>query len=373
MKAKISWVTADYFADCDFIYNVMEKLCKTYSIRWIIVQGTHPRYRDDEYKIFDTIRDLEIVFVVNKYRQRDLRGILSYWKMFRMAKSFQPDVYYFNMAPSPFYPFISMFYNKDKSIYCAHDGAPQKDSVKNCMVHTLCFNQTYKYAKFVNMFSKSQSELYAANYRRGKIHLMHLALKNLGTPTIQKPSDMIRFLFVGYIVYQKNLELLIEAGNRLFERGHRNFRISINGACENWSFYQEKIRYPEVFECYPDFRPNSELPNLYQSSHYAVYPYRRVSQSGALKVAFNYNVPVIVPSIGSFKEEVVEGVNGYYFEVCNVESLVGLMEQLLQKDLSAYTRLVVRMKEYTRLHYSNEAMVRAYTELFNSVINHNKR
>lgn len=368
MMNRISWVTSDCFADCDFIYDVMRELCQIYSIRWIIHYGKNPRYSELDYQIFNDIENLEIKFVYNPYRQRDPRSIWGYWKVYKLAKHFRPDVYYFNMPPAPFYPFVSIFYDKNRSIYCAHDGGPQKDSVKNVMIHTWFFNQTYKYAKYVNMFSETQATLYHSNYPKGKVHVMRLALKDFGEPTIEKPTDVIRFLSVGYIIHQKNIDLLIEAGNKLYERGYRNFRISINGACDNWNFYKNKINYPEMFECFPGFRPNSELPNLYESSHYAVFPYRRVSQSGALKVAFKYNVPVIASNIGAFKEEIIEGKNGFFFDVGNLEDLTNLMEKLLNEHAQNYKNLRKTMYAYTNAHYSNEVLVKTYDGLFRSVI-----
>lgn len=56
---------------------------------------------------------------------------------------------------------------------------------------------------------------------------MNLPLKNFGKSKKTKPVGMVRFLSFGHIIYQKNIDLLIEAGNLMYERGLRGFKISI--------------------------------------------------------------------------------------------------------------------------------------------------
>jgi glycosyltransferase involved in cell wall biosynthesis len=326
------------------------------------------RYSLSDYKIFENIKDFKYIIIYNDYRQRDPRYVFQYLKAYKMGKKWEADLFYMNVPPSLFYPFVTWFYNKNKTIYCAHDGAPQKDSVGNIAIHTCFFNHTYKAAKYVNMFSKNQADLYRKHYPQGKIHVMRLALKDFGRPTNTKPKDIIRFLSVGYIIYQKHIDLLIDAACILFEKGHRNFRISINGACDDWHFYEKRIKYPEIFECTPSFVDNADLPNLYESSHYAVFPYRRVSQSGALKVAFNYNIPVITADMEAFKEEVVENVNGFLFKPSDVEDLVRVMSDVIDHHENNYNSLCKRMKEYTDSVYSDQAMIESYKKLFNSIL-----
>ena len=199
--------------------------------------------------------------------------------------------------------------------------------------------------------------------------MMNLPLKNFGKSAKSKPSDFVRFLSFGHIIYQKNIDLLIDAGNILYERGLRNFRISINGTCDNWNFYKDKIKYPEIFECNPSFISNEELLDLFASSHYAVFPYRRVSQSGVLKVAFNYNLPVVVSNIGSFKEEIVEGVNGFFFEVGNANSLADVLEHLLKLSPDNYAELCNGMEAFISENYSNEKSAKSYMDFFQQIIN----
>ena len=108
---------------------------------------------------------------------------------------------------------------------------------------------------------------------------------------------------------------------KLYEKGLRGFKVKICGVCKSWDFYQKRIRYPELFDLNIGFVKNEDIPNLLSESHYCVQPYRAVSQSGVVKVAFQYDTPVIVSNLPGFMDEVVEGLNGFSFMVENVSDL----------------------------------------------------
>ena len=102
---------------------------------------------------------------------------------------------------------------------------------------------TYSKVKYVVMFSKSQMTLFALNFPKAMINYIPLSLKDFGVPSVDRPNySIIRFLVFGSINYAKNIELLIDAACLVYEKGYRNFRVSINGYCENWDFYISRIK-----------------------------------------------------------------------------------------------------------------------------------
>lgn len=366
---RIIWITADYFADSDLNLEVWSLVSNRYEIYWFVLEGTTPYFERSAYDKVMQLPNLHLVFMKNKYRTRDPRSLLFYFKVLFAAKKLKADLIYYNVAPNPASALVSLFLNKDRTIFTAHDGRAQNDSAAFGRMRTFAYNVTFHHAKNINMFSKAQAELMRQTYGEKNIHTMNLPLKNFGKSAKSKPSDFVRFLSFGHIIYQKNIDLLIDAGNILYERGLRNFRISIDGTCDNWNFYKDKIKYPEIFECNPSFISNEELLDLFASSHYAVFPYRRVSQSGVLKVAFNYNLPVVVSNIGSFKEEIVEGVNGFFFEVGNANSLADVLEHLLKLSPDNYAELRNGMEAFISENYSNEKSAKSYMDFFQQIIN----
>lgn len=368
IKKKIAWITADYYADTDLNYEVMSIISNYYEIYWIIIEGKNQYFNHDAYDKVAKLPNIHLNFMKNNYRMRDFRSLFFYFKVLSAVKKYNVDLVYYNVAPNPASAFMTLFLNKNKTIFTAHDGKAQNDSSSFGLMRTMSYNVTYRFARNVCMFSKAQAELMQQTYGEKNIFIMTLPLKDFGKSNQSKPDGFVRFLSFGHIIYQKNIDLLIEAGNILYERGIREFKISINGFCDDWKFYQNKIKYPEIFECSPDFVPNEKLLDLFASSHYAVFPYRRVSQSGVLKLAFNYRLPVVVSNIGSFKEEVVEGENGFFFKVGDAESLADVMEHLLVSHKENYSKLLDRMNSYIEAKYSDKKSADSYIDLFNQII-----
>ena len=187
-------------------------------------------------------------------------------------------------------------------------------------------------------------------------------------PTINSDAQengIIRFLSFGIINYGKNIELLIDAACILYEHGVKNFKVSINGKCDNWEYYQERIKYPDLFECNIKMLPNSIIPNLFASSHYFVQPYRIVTQSGPMKIAFNYNTPIIASNLPGFSDEMEEGTTGYLFESESVDDLVRVMKKVIEKHSTDYVELKNRMESYVKANYSDTAIGQKYVEMFN--------
>lgn len=368
MKKKICWITGSCFTETDYNLGVMQQLSSDFEIHWFVI-GTKKNFIEKEkYAIFKKIPDFHLSFMTNKYRMRDPRSLLFYIRLIRQAKELHADVTYFNVAPEPSFAIATLFTDKKKTVFAAHDGKAQNDSSSFGLMRTFSYNTIFRHSWYVNMFSKSQANIMRKTYPQNRIHTMVLPLKDFGKSDKKRPDNFVRFLSFGFIIYQKNIDLLIDAAEILYNRGYRNFKVSINGGCKEWNYYEDKIKHPDIFECNPYFVSNEKLLDLFATSHYAVFPYRRVSQSGVLKLAFNYNLPVITSNIGAFKEEVVEDINGFFFEVGNVSSLADVMETALNRSDKEYSSLKHRMKEYTDKTYSLDKIVSYYKDLFTDFI-----
>ena len=143
----------------------------------------------------------------------------------------------------------------------------------------------------------------------------------------------------------------------------KEFGISQN-TIQTWG---KKIKYPEIFEL--DIRKieNEEIPNLFNGAHYLVQPYRVVSQSGPTKVAFRYNLPILCSNLPGFTDEVIEGVNGYYFEKGNTKDLADKMRMLIKSHTNNYQKLLESQKKYTEETYSEKILVGQYINMFNEI------
>lgn len=375
-KKKICWVTPDYFADCDM--PLVPLVAKTFNIHWIILCGKHGnRYKEEDYEVINSAcRNITIEYIYNSFPS--LRGfnpliLLHNKRIWKAIQASKPDVIYYNSLRDSIFdvPFIRRL-PKDMTIFTAHQGIVRKD-MRFTKWTQFIRDLGYKGVKYVNMFSDSEANKLHPRYPSVDIIKIPLALKDFGEPTNQRPEKrVVRFLSFGLMVYAKHIDLLIDAANTLFERGYRNFRVVIAGKGGDWDRCKAHIKYPEIIET--DIRrvENEEIPNLFNGSHFLVQPYRVVSQSGPMKIAFRYNLPDIVSNLPGLMCELKENINGFSFKSEDVNSLADVMENCVNMSDDDYNDLLQRMKNYTDKNYSFDVIVNKYCDMFDKVIMNRK-
>ncbi|HTF17643.1 MAG TPA: glycosyltransferase family 4 protein [Chryseolinea sp.] len=368
-KQSIVWITADYFVDCDFDPAVFEGLLKVFDIHWIVLlPASNARFSEKDFAGLKRLSGLQIEVRVWRCRARSPRMLLFYESLYKRIRKLKPDLVYFNEVPTN--PYILPLYRRiarRKSIVTAHDGKVNA-SFKLAWISNLVFELAFSAVSFVNMFSASQARIFLENFPRPKVFLIPLGLKNFGPVLKPRRSDAIVFFFFGAIHPTKNVELLIDAACRLYDEGVRGFKVAICGRSDDWERYRQRIRYPEIFECDIRTFPSSELPGVFGENHYMVLPYSRMSQSGALKAAFNYRTPVIVSDLEAFKDEVADGVNGFVFKSEDVADLARVMRERILKHAEEFSLIVKRLDHFVEEHYSKNRMISMYADMFHEVL-----
>lgn len=368
-RKNICWVTPDCFLDVDL--PIVPHLLDKFDIHWIILFDQ----RDNRFSEKDILKyqseNLSVSFLRNKYRKRDFRTISFYKSLKRQIKSINPDLIYCNSnIGSPFMIPFWLWLQRQNVIVTAHQGAVH-EGFDHKTIYKILFKLSYRNINYVHMFSPSQARLFHANFPKAHVFQSFLGLKSLGQASVQRTwdKDKIHFLVFGTINKTKHIDLLIDAACNIYESGYKNFDISINGKCDNWDFYQNHIRYPELFKLDIRSIDNGEIPNLFTSANYLVQPYRVVSQSGPLKLAYNYNLPVIVSDLPGFTDEVKENVTGHIFKHNDVKDLERVLTEVLKKTRNEYDSLLLSMKSYVDKNYSEEAQKNFYISMINSCIN----
>lgn len=371
-KLKICWVSADYFADCDT--PIVPLVADKYDIHWIILFNAHGnRYKESDFKeILKGHDNVTVEFIYNKHRSvKGLNPMLLAFdsKIKHAIEKANADVIYINAQRDSFFDLPLVWsLPKDKTIFTAHQGVVRQD-MQFTKLTQLIRDWGYRGVRYVNMFSDSETEKLQARYPYVQITKIPLALKDFGKPTNERPErKVIRFLSFGLMVYAKHIDLLIDAANFLYEKGYKNFKVSINGTGYDWERCKQHIKYPEVIET--DIRriDNEEIPHLFNGCHYLVQPYRVVSQSGPMKIAFQYNLPDIVSNLPGLMCELKEDVNGYSFKSEDANDLARVMEKCINQTDEEYSSLLKRMKEYTENTYSKDVLAKKYCDMFEKVI-----
>lgn len=365
-KKKISWITAECYLDVDL--PIISELRKNYCIYWQIILPYNCTIDNETYvssMIPDPGINLTIEFVQQKYRMRDFRTLLQYISVVRKAKSYNPDLYYISNYQMPYGIIIykALLPIHKVVVPCHNVSTPRGASNAGF---------TEKYTKWwlkifhnIQVFSKSQKKVLESMVPGKNTLYAPLAIKDYGEPKENidnKDNNEIRFLSFGIIQKYKRIDLLINAGNLLFERGYRNFKICIAGNCKDWENYSRLVKYSDIFEF--DIRriPNEDVANLFAKNHYFVMPYQDIAQSGAITVAFRYNLPTLVSDIEPFKEFVIDGETGLMFKSEDVNALVDKMQYIIDNHMSIYPKLSRAQADFVEKELSLNSIVAKYTE-----------
>ena len=363
MKKSICWVTSGYLLQVDL--PILYKIKEWFNLKWVVYAEPGS---DMAQHALDYARKHEIdIMVFSSHHHRYCPLIyFDFAKQMRMLSKIDADIYYFNIIAFPYLIFaIKHDLPSTKVVMAMHHGA----------VPTLMdFKLLYRYyLKFLcaqpftfQYFSQSQAAYFTGN--QDKCHVINLSLNNYGKSTLQPPKDYVSFLFFGVIIGTKNVAGIIQAACIVKERTQKKFKVKIVGHCRDWKPYEKLIRYPEIFDLKIERVPDNIIPDLFSSSHYLLQPYTFVSQSGPLRMAYGYNLPVITSDLEGFKEYVIDGVTGRVCKAGDVESLAKVMQEVIDNHPEMYNTLRSKQAEYIKENISQEVILAKYKSMFNKVV-----
>jgi len=362
MKKKIFWLTAGYYYDVDL--PIVPEIAKQHRIDWHIFLEYAKCYNEDEILStnFTETDNLKRSINIFKLREKDPRIILDFLKLIKIIKKGKYDIVYIDGCTSLyFFPLLYLCRVKN-IIYACHDVVPHVGFDKS-----LGYIQKFIFKRFSNfqVFSKEQYNIFKIKYPGKNVFMARLALKDFGKSEMNPPSDNFVFTYFGAIRENKGIEYLMEAGNKLHETHPGKFKINIFGYTPEWRKYEKHIRYPEAFNL--DIRKidNSEIPNIFCSSHYIVLPYKDVTQSGILSIAFNYLIPVICSDYKGFREYIEHGNNGFLFRPMDSDDLYDKMKKIIESPPNAYQQIKQNLQDFVEMNCSIFAITNEYMNFFN--------
>lgn len=360
-KITIGWVTASYMLQVDL--PVLKYLKDDFDIDWYF-WGRSDSSTGMVASEYAKLHGINLQFCVSPYMDIDPRISKFQHKMLSEMGKSNYDVCYFNISTFPWLlSNIKKHLDFNKVVLAMHHGFPHSG---------MRFKPFYfPFLKYLNgqdcylqYFSNYQSGAYRGK-DPGKKYVIPLALNDFGSSEVTPGKNKVVFTYFGNIIPSKNIELLIEAACRLWEEMPERFIVRIVGHCRNWEKkYSGLVRYPETFDIVIRRIKEDEIPDLFSSSHYLVLPYSSVTQSGPLRIAYGYNLPVIASDLEGFRESVIDGETGYLFHSDDAGSLKEVMKKLISEHPHKYETLRKSQKRFVDNHLSIATVCRQYAEMF---------
>ena len=197
--------------------------------------------------------------------------------------------------------------------------------------------------------------------------------KNEARKILKIKKDRELVLFFGGISPYKGLEFLIDTWNKVEQKEKKLLIIAGSGPKK----YLNKLNYliedknlSRSIETRFYFIPDEELSLLLDASDIVVYPYKKITQSGALFLGMGKGKPVITTKVGGFLEVIREGENGEMVEYGNAVEFAERINYLLQND--NYRKLLAEnaLKEMKE-KYSWDLIAKKTLTVYNTLKNEN--
>jgi glycosyltransferase involved in cell wall biosynthesis len=352
--------------------EILSELNTEYEILLIICHTENKNYLIVDIINFCALKKISLVIIDNTSRRAiNPQNIFRAIKTIKKIVNFKPDSIYLETFNDPYFAiFCSIFLNKSKVIISIMDYElhPYR---QNKVRFSDKFYQ-FIYVSFFNnfqLFSSEQTRLIQKDHPYKNTFYIPLFLIRNDFETVQKNKDQnefLNFLFFGKIHYYKGLDILIKAGNVLALR-FTNFKIFIAGDCDNFTEYERQIESKEVFELKISYLSKDEIQKLMMKADILVLPYRQVTQSGPLMMAFNFGIIPLASNLCGFQEFIRTGYNGFLFENNSVDDLVKVMQEIILLSNSERDSIRKNLTKYILDTYDLSKFVNSYKLMFNSV------
>jgi D-inositol-3-phosphate glycosyltransferase len=183
-------------------------------------------------------------------------------------------------------------------------------------------------------------------------------------------------LCFGRIKPYKGIEYLLQAFQKLVAKDDR-YRLVIAGEVEKESKeYMDSLiqAMPSSMEkgriiLKPQFILDEEMELYFKAADVFVLPYKEIFQSGVLFLGYSFGLPVIVTDVGSFREDVVEGITGYVCRPGDPMDLARTIEVYFGSDL--YHNLATKrqdIKNHAHTHHSWAAVAKLTREAYEGML-----
>lgn len=180
---------------------------------------------------------------------------------------------------------------------------------------------------------------------------------------LQIPADAHVCLFFGTIRSYKGVDILLEA----FVRAQvqcPNLYLMIVGRCDDHQLAARLRALSHRALIRLTYVPSDQVWQYHLAADVAMFPYRRVSQSGALITAMSFGLPVIAADIGGLSETVVG--NGWIVPPNDVTALAAAMIESSKNGFRLHSmaeRSRTLIREQHDPHIVAESLQSIYEEL----------
>ena len=184
-------------------------------------------------------------------------------------------------------------------------------------------------------------------------------------------DDLVTFLFVGRLVRDKGVEVLVEAFEQMYERD-RKCRLLMVGYYENKldpisPLAEQRIRRCEGID-YVGAKWGDELLAYYAAADCFVCPSYREGFPNVVLEAGAMGLPCVVTDINGSREIIIEGENGMIVPPRDVDSLQAAMEEMAQ-DRYLRQEMAAKARDFIAYRFDQRFVCRCLMDYYDEIAN----
>lgn len=233
-----------------------------------------------------------------------------------------------------------------KVVYTIHNVKPRHKQLR--FYHVLLYRLMYMLCdrviihsktgkeEIINLYGVDQSKIHVIPHGNYKFFIPEQVLSGAAAKSALSIDPKCKtILFFGAIRENKGLKNILLA-LPMIKDSIPDVKLLIVG--EPWEDYKkyrsiisDKNLDGNVWERLAYVR-NNDLPLFFSASDLVVLPYNEVTGSGVLQIAYAFGKPVVATDLGSFREAIEDGKNGYLVPLKDTQRLAEKCVAVLADD-----------------------------------------
>jgi len=216
-----------------------------------------------------------------------------------------------------------------KVVLTVHNVNSKKRDNRDTMINRFTLNSVYRIAhRLIVHTPLSKDELIKEfGVNADKIAVIRHGTNNKVTITgVDQPQarralgfapDQKIILFFGNIDYYKGVDLLTASLGYLSDELKESVHLVIAGFSKSSAYMNQlsEVLAPGLnsgkISAHIRHIPDAEVETYFMAADCIVLPYRNIYQSGVIFMAYTFGLPVIVPNIGNFSNDIHQGLSGF--------------------------------------------------------------
>jgi glycosyltransferase involved in cell wall biosynthesis len=250
-----------------------------------------------------------------------------------------------------------------KAVYTAHDVLPHsRDNAWNRIIYRIIYSLQHLIIahthfirnRIMNEFGINPAKIICTRHGVYQREVHEEITREAARERLAVPKDATVFLFFGIIAAYKGPDILLQSILSLPEK--KDIHVLFAGKLST----EYRREFESMIAAFPSenitkhlyYIKDEDIEYYFKAADATVLPYKEASQSGVLFMSYTYGIPVIVPDIGEFPEDIIPGQTGYVFKANDPHDLADTLLRFMDENNKSGPLSKEFIQNFARNNYS---------------------